>query len=151
MKRLLSVMLLLFLLNINFGGLTFADELLSVNVPNEILIPFITNGEINSKKLKAGDKIPVILGRDVYERNNVLIFRKGSEGYLYVEEVQKAKRMGKAGIVKFSEAYFPDVSGVQRRIDMSLKYGGKRRNWALVTGAVGLDTIIGAPLALFWL
>lgn len=151
MKKILTLFIMIAFMSINSAAI--GSTIKEVTVPAGTNISYVTTKEVNSKKLKIGDKIPVKVDRNVYagNNNNVLVFKKDAPGYLYIEDVIKAKRMGKAGHLILANGAITDVAGIERPVSLNVNYGGQRRNWALVVGAIGLDTIIGAPLALFWL
>ncbi len=142
MKKLLSLLVILSC----FSGFASA-----ATVQQGTSLSFSTTKDVvTSKHLKNNSSVEIVVLQDTYS-NGVLVFQKGQKGIVKIADTLPARKMGKGGHIYLGDVLVPDVYGTQRILRSYSKIDGQRRNWVITVGAIGLETIVGAPLALFWL
>lgn len=98
-----------------------------ITVDTETIVPIEIQTNINSRKLKADDLVPVIVVRDVIIDNKI-VFAKGSEGFLRVFECTKVDTWGsnwrKGAYIEFDGAEVRDVTGKMRKFSFNESFKG---------------------------
>lgn len=121
MKYLNLLLLSVLLLSIN----SLAVNAKEIYVPDGTRVPFTANETFTSKDINNNTKIPVTVAGDVYY-DNYLIFKKGSQGYIYPSYVNKAGMFGKNGQINFENVYLYDTNSTQQILSSSYEYKGKK-------------------------
>ncbi len=117
-KLIFSLLSILVFLPVNAQTLT---------VDTNIVVPVEIQANIDSRKLKADDLVPVIVVRDV-EINDKIVFAKGAEGFLRVFDCTKVDTWGsnwrKGAYIEFDGAEIKDVTGQMRKFDFNKGFKG---------------------------
>ncbi len=99
----------------------------NITVDAGIVVPVEIQTDINSRKLKADDLVPVIVVRDI-AINGKVIFAKGAEGYLRVFDCTKVDTWGsnwrKGASIEFDGAEIKDVTGQMRKFNFDESFKG---------------------------
>ena len=120
MKKFIFILFISF-----FIILPLKAEVITVN--NGTIVPVEIQIDINSRKLKADDLVPIIVVRDI-EVNNKVVFPKGAEGYLRVFDCTKVDTWGsnwrKGATVEFDGAGLKDATGKLRKFSFNECFKG---------------------------
>lgn len=145
MKKIVSIFLLLMLFTITFGQQAVSAK--SVNVPADTEIWARLNHEYTSEMLKSGVSISATLDHDIVI-NNVVVFKKGSDVDIVIDEARKKGFAGNGGYIAIKKAIATDTNGQEHIFTLNKKVKGKEREWVPVCMMCGL-TVILAPLMFF--
>lgn len=100
-------------------------ETITVNV--DTVVPVEIQSDINSRKLKADDLVPIVVVRDIVI-NDKIVFAKGAEGYLRVFDCTKVDTWGsnwrKGASIEFDGAEIKDVTGHMRKFNFNESFKG---------------------------
>lgn len=99
----------------------------NITVDAGTVVPVEIQTDINSRKLKADDLVPVIVVRDIVI-NGKVVFAKGAEGYLRVFDCTKVDTWGsnwrKGASIEFDGAEIKDITGQVRKFNFDESFKG---------------------------
>ena len=111
-------------------------------IPEGTLIPITLNNTISSDNLKTGDMISAGLSESV-SINGMTLFRKGSNGVLYISKSIKSAGHGKPGELEITSGRIVDIYGNQYPLQLSVSSKGiGKRKWAITSSIVGMALIL---------
>lgn len=145
MKKIVSIFLLFTLFTLTTVGQAVYAK--SVNVPADTEIWARLNHEYTSEMLRSGVSISATLDYDVVI-NNVVVFKKGSNVNIVIDEARKKGYAGNGGYIAIKKAIATDTNGQEHTFTLNKKVKGKEREWVPVCMMCGL-TVILAPLMFF--
>lgn len=145
MKKILTAILLLMFFSLTFGRqAVYAKD---VNVPADTEIWAKLNHEYTSENVRSGNPISATLEYDIIF-DNVLVFKKGSDVKIIIDEARKKGFAGIGGYIVIKKAIATDTNGQEHIFNLQKKVTGKDKDWVPVCMMCGL-TVILAPLMLF--
>jgi|GEM_PF-2541160 len=150
MKKTINLLLVMALLLPS----TFSTPLASfaesekLKVPSNLSIPISFAEPVTSNKISSGDALPVVVNKDIYVEET-LVFKRGTDGVVFVDSSKKGGRWGSAGKIKITNGKLTDVFGTQHDVKISEKEKGDGKPSAKILPAVGL--VVFWPLILFGL
>ena len=103
--------MIIFAAPIEAAGLTTQD-LSSLNIP----VRFQYN--IDTEGLEEGNAVPLEITQDVY-LNERLVFKQGGAGFAVIDELKKARTLGRGGKIRITEGQLVDVNGKSHSIYLS--------------------------------
>lgn len=104
-----------------------------ITVPANLTVPFQVQGNYNSKTLTQNTKITVIISNDVYY-DNIVVFKRGTVGYLYPSYVNKAGRLGDQAQININSVVLRSVDGKEQTLAVEYSTNGKNVVWAPSAG-----------------
>jgi hypothetical protein len=150
MKKTLNLLLIVALLlpSTFLVPLASLAEHEKLKVPSDLSIPISFAEPVTSNKIASGDSIPVIINKDIYVEET-LVFKRGTDGVVFVDSSKKSGRWGSAGKIKITSGKLTDVFGTQHDVKISEKEKGDGKPSAKILPVVGL--VVFWPLILFGL
>lgn len=137
MKKFIILFISILILN---GLSSNAAEIKTLFAGTEIPIIFVN--EVSTKTAKPNQAVNIKIAQNV-QNGNVIFFRAGDEGVLYIKDVVRARKFSKAGRMKFgglrynnkdmfetinysSDGYIVDTNGLTHAIGYNKEIRGKR-------------------------
>lgn len=97
----------------------------TIMIPIGIDVPFYVDRVYTSDEITNSTKINAVIANDIYY-DKYLIFKKGTIGYLYPSNVNKAGRFGNNGKIKIESAFFKDIDNNEQLISLQYETQGKK-------------------------
>lgn len=119
-----------------------------VMIPSLLAIPVIFQEPVTSNEIALDDIIPVVINEDIYV-SDTLVFKKGTDGVVFIESRKKSNRWGSTGKIKIIKGKLTDVFGVQHDVKISENEKGDTKPSAKILPVVGL--VVFWPLRLLGL
>lgn len=119
-----------------------------LKVPSDLSIPVSFAEPVTSNKVSSGDSIPVVINKDIYI-GDVLVFKRGTDGVVYIDSSKKSGRWGSAGKIKITSGKLTDAFGNQHNVKISEKEKGDGKPSAKILPVIG--AVVFLPLVLFGL
>lgn len=153
MKKFLSLALLVSFINISVGLPALAIKTQATNpaiinqveVKSGTHIPIMLVAAGNSRDAIPGDKINAIVVSDVIV-NEKIVFKKGANAMINVQDVKKAGFLGNAGELFLVNGEVIDANGDKHYIQYSRKLTGEEKTYPKV--CLGISIFFLWPLAL---
>ena len=123
-----------------------------VTIPAGAVVEVETARATSSRNTVVDDQITFLVTRRVYV-NKVLVIDRGAVARARVVKVQKARAMGRPGMLAWEMLYVVGVDGSRIPVQLSGKQVGKDRWAAIVGGGVATGAVIfpySSPIALIW-
>ena len=123
-----------------------------VTIPAGTVIEVETARATSSRNSVVNDQITFLVTKRVYV-DRVLVVERGAIARARVVQVQKARAMGRPGMLAWEMQYVVGVDGSRIPVQLSGKQIGKDRWAAIVGGGVATGAIIfpySSPIALIW-
>jgi hypothetical protein len=89
-----------------------------ITIPSTVAIPVVFKYPVTSDQLRTGDIVPIGLNEDVYI-DNILVFKKGTDGALFVDKAKGNGAFGRGGSINISGGKITDVFGNEHTIKVS--------------------------------
>jgi len=105
----------------------------TVSIPANLVVPFQIQGNYSSKNLTPNTRISAIVSNDVFY-NNIIVFRKGTVGYLYPSYVNKAGRFGDQAKIDINSVTFQAIDGREQTLSVDYSAEGKNVVYGLSAG-----------------
>jgi len=117
-----------------------------ITINSGTLIPVIFAYPVNSQSVSKGDMLPITVDKDILV-NDILVFKKGSQGIAFIEEVKHARAWGRPGMIQIQTGKLADVFGNEHTINLSYQAKGNSSKAAIILPIVAM--IIVWPLVFF--
>ena len=105
-------------------------------------VPVSVYNTVNSNNLNQGDMIAMAVSSDV-KVDGVTVFKKGSEGVLFVSKSIKGRGHGGKGILEIDGGRVYDALGNDYNLNLSInRQGVGKRGWAIVATVLGIALIL---------
>lgn len=132
MKKKIAIALVLIMTQVNLVLANGEDQAVS-----SIPVRFLHN--ISSRDINQGDAIPLEIIHDINIKGHK-VFAQGGAGYAYVDEVKKARWMGRGGKLSISRGVVVDVLGNTHNVFLSNDAKGEFRLGG-IAGAISLGAV----------
>lgn len=119
-----------------------------LKIPSDLAIPVSFSEPVTSNKISSGDSIPVVINKDIYVKD-ILAFKRGTDGVVYIDSSKKGGRWGSAGKIKITRGKLTDAFGTQHDVKISEKEKGDGKPSAKILPVIG--AVVFLPLVLFGL
>jgi len=134
------------------GKIEIAKPVSSMNQPKEIslnsglTIPIVFTNQVNSKNVRKGDTLPIIINQDVVI-DGIVIFKKGSQGVAFIEDSKTARTFGRPGSIDIETGKLTDVYGNEHTVGLSSHSVGNSCTSAIILPII--SAVILWPLVFF--
>lgn len=128
-----------------FGGV--AIPLKQIAVPANTLIKISLITPINSKNLKAGDKIQYKVAADVVE-NGMLLFAQGAPGEGVVNKVTQARNFGRDAKVEIDFQQIRAIDGTQTETFLGEESKKEMKSMTMAAGASVAGMVLLGPVGI---
>ena len=142
--NLLLVMALLFRCIFLMPLVSFAESD-KLKIPRLLSIPVSFQEPITSNNIASGDVITVVINKDIYVED-ILVFKRGTDGVVFIDSSKKGGRWGSAGKIKITSGKLTDVFGTQHSVTISEREKGDSKPSAKILPAIG--AVVFWPLLL---
>ncbi len=117
-----------------------AKKELTINTGTRV--PIVVYNTVSSNNLNEGDMVSISVSQDVKVEGHT-IFKKGSEGVLYVSKAKKGRGHGGKGVLEVNGGRIYDVYGNDYQLNLSInREGVSKRGWAVVATIFGILLIL---------
>jgi hypothetical protein len=121
-------------------------------IPPGTVIEVETAKAVSSREVFVGSPITFLTTRRVFV-NDVLVVERGAVARAHVVKVQRARRLGRAGMLAWEMDFVVGVDGTRIPITVSGKQRGSNRGAAIAGGALATGALVfpySSPAALIW-
>lgn len=118
----------------------------TIEINNGLIIPVMFTSPVSSNNVKDGDMVGIAIYKDIFV-NNILVFKKGTQGVAFIEQAKPARAWGRAGSIQINSAKISDVFGNEHVINLQSYSKGNTSKAAVILPIVGC--IIVWPLIFF--
>ena len=117
-----------------------------LTIPTDLSIPLVFKYPVTSSQISTGDNIQIAVNDDVYV-DKTLIFKKGTEGVVFVDSSKKGRSWGRGGKIEITSGRITDVFGNEHSVKLSARAKGDSKSSGKILPIVSL--VILWPLAFF--
>jgi hypothetical protein len=127
----------------------------SANTEIQAGIPVRFQSDISTRDIEQGNAIPLEIVHDIYIEGRK-VFAQGGAGYAYIDQLQQARSLGRAGKMTISRGVLVDINGRSHEIYLNANAQGSRRimpiagglmagaaSYGLVRDSVGAGSVLG--------
>jgi len=143
MKKLLSVFLsisflLIMPLMVKAEEITGkVEQTREISINSGLTIPIVFAYPVNSLSIRKGDVLPIKINQDIMV-NNTLLFKKGNEGIVFIEEAKPARAWGRAGLIEINSGKINDIYGNEYPITLTNHSKGNTSKAAIILPIVSI-------------